>query len=112
MDVEVEDWGRELKDEEGALGRGGGAAVAIVVGLGGGGTVMSCRWRDGEGVWMEEFRARAAEKMALRNFQFGSINNSYQNTLTRLVVIYQSWLYRATRSGLHCDVCEEGRRQA
>jgi len=39
VDVEVEDWGRELKDEEGALGRGGGAAVAIVVGLGGGGTV-------------------------------------------------------------------------
>ncbi len=37
---------------------------------------MSCRWRDGEGVWMEEFRARAAEKMALRNFQFGSIDNS------------------------------------
>jgi len=39
VDVEVEDWGRGLKDEEGALGWGGGAAVAIVVGLGGGGTV-------------------------------------------------------------------------
>jgi len=58
------------------------------------------------------FRARTAEKMALRNFQFGSIDNSYQTALNRLIVLHQSWLYRATRSGLHCDVCEEGRRQS